>query len=220
MSSGTEDARRADLRRHAVRFLLIFFSVWIVRVVIYKYFDQRLESQLLKAGFSLLWKTAVWIGLPLFYLVRVEKQPAAAYLRLRPVSRNTASWCLAVLAVAAAWQSALWAFGMDTHFPGLRQVVLAVWGAGVCEEVLFRGYLLRRFNEFMGFVPAMVITSALFVGAHVPGWLIFMDYSLRDVASNGLYVFGISIVLSLLVRKSRSLYPSILFHSCADIIAM
>jgi membrane protease YdiL (CAAX protease family) len=72
----------------------------------------------------------------------------------------------------------------------------------------------------MAFVPAMVLTSLLFVGAHVPGWLIFMHYSLQHMLSSGAYIFVASIVFSVLVQKTGALYPSIVLHAINDIIAL
>jgi membrane protease YdiL (CAAX protease family) len=96
---------------------------------------------------------------------------------------------------------------------------MAIWAAGTCEELLFRGFLLNKFGEFMSFTQAMLATSLLFVFAHIPGWLIFTGYSPKDVLFNGLYVFFISLIFSIFVKVSNSLYPSIVFHSIADIIA-
>ena len=47
-----------------------------------------------------------------------------------------------------------------------------------------------------------------------------MDYSLQHMLSNGTYVFVASIVFSVLVRKTGSLYPSIVLHAINDIIAL
>ncbi len=206
-------------RRNILLFVFVFFAVWVIRAVIYRYVDQSIDSVWLAAASSLFWKTLIWIGFPAFYLLHVEQQPPLEYLKLSAVKRKTIYWCIAVSLAGIAWQSALWLFKFDTHFPDLRGIVLAIWGAGVCEEILFRGFLLRKFAEFMSFTSAMMLTSILFAGAHIPGWLIFMNYSWRDIVSNGVYVLVLSIILSLLVKKSGSLYPSIIFHAIADIIA-
>ena len=216
----TAESAQASLKRRALLFTVIFFAVWIVRAVIYRFVDQSIDSKLLSTIASLSWKTLVWVIFPVFYLVRVEKRDPIDYLRLRTAGRRTMLWCLGIVLFGIVWQLSLVLLKLDTHFPDLQATVLAIWGAGVCEEILFRGFLLRLFNEFMAFVPAMLVTSLLFVGAHVPGWLIFMDYSLQHMLSNGTYVFVASIVFSVLVRKTGSLYPSIVLHAINDIIAL
>ena len=40
---------------------------------------------------------------------------------------------------------------------------------GVFEEIPFRGFMLQKLQERLGFVPSVVISSILFVGAHVTG---------------------------------------------------
>ena len=216
----TARSDQAALKRRALLFTLVFFAVWIMRAVIYRFVDQSIDSKLLSAIATLSWKTLVWMAFPVFYLVRVEKRDPIDYLRLSNISRKIMLWCLGIVLFGIVWQLTLVFLKLDTHFPDLQATVLAIWGAGVCEEILFRGFLLLLFSEFMAFVPAMVTTSLLFVGAHVPGWLIFMDYSLQHVLSSGAYVFVASIVFSLLLRKTGSLYPSIVLHAINDLIAL
>src|SRR4051794_23741321 len=43
--------------------------------------------------------------------------------------------------------------------------------ACLAEEVLFRGFLLRKAWALMGFWPANVLTARLFAAIHWPGWL-------------------------------------------------
>jgi uncharacterized protein len=217
--SGIKQYNQSAAKRDTLLFVIAFFAMWIVRVFIYKYFDMGIESKLLAALSSLSWKTLVWIGFPVFFLVRVEKKNPLEYLKLSAVNRKTVYWCLIIILVGIVWQFALWLLKLDAQFPDLRGIVLAIWGAGVCEEILFRGFLLQKFSEFMPFIPSMIITSLLFVLVHIPGWLVFMNYSWQHAISDAVYVFGISIIFSLLVNNSGSLYPSIIFHSIADIIA-
>jgi membrane protease YdiL (CAAX protease family) len=220
MFTGIKESNQGKNKQNTFLFLVLFFAIWVVRVIIYKYIDLNIESKLLAAALSLFWKTLVWIGLPFFYLNKVEKKDPLEYFKLSIFNKRTAYWCLIIILIGAGWQITLFLYKPDVHFPDLQGIALAIWSAGVCEEILFRGFLLRKFSEFMSFIPAMTFTSLLFVAAHIPGWLIFMDYSWQEVILNGGYVFGISIILSLIMKESGSLYPSIIFHSIADIISL
>jgi len=202
-----------------VLFVLLFFVVWVIRAFIYKYVDQGIESPALATVSSVLWKTVVWIIFPVLYIVFVDKKNPLKYLKLSGNAKGAVIWSLVAIAVGIVWQFTLLVLKLDSSFTDLHGWFMAIWGAGTCEELLFRGFLLSKFGEFMSFTQAMLATSLLFVFAHIPGWLIFMGYSSRDVLFNGLYVFFISLIFSILVKVSNSLYPSIIFHSIADIIA-
>jgi hypothetical protein len=64
--SGTAESYQHAARRNALLFVIVFFAGCIVRVLIFKYVDQSIESKLLAAASSLLWKTLVWIWLACF----------------------------------------------------------------------------------------------------------------------------------------------------------
>jgi hypothetical protein len=202
-----------------VLFVLLFFVTWVIRVFIYKYVDLGIESLALATVSSVLWKTVVWIIFPVLYIVFVDKKNPLEYLKLSGNAKKAVIWSLVAIAVGIVWQFTLLVLKLDSTFTDLHGVFVAIWIAGTCEEVLFRGFLLSKFGEFMSFTKAMLATSLLFVFVHIPSWLIFMGYSPRDVLFNGLYVFFISLIFSMLVKVSNSLYPSIVFHSIADIIA-
>lgn len=202
-----------------VLFVLLFFVIWVIRAFIYKYVDQGIESPALATVSSVLWKTVVWVIFPVLYIVFVDKKNPLEYLKLSGSAKWAMIWSLVAIAVGIVWQFTLLVLKLDSTFTNLHGVFMAIWAAGTCEEVLFRGFLLSKFGEFMSFTKAMLATSLLFVFAHFPGWLIFVGHSPRDVLFNGLYVFFISLIFSMLVKVSNSLYPSIVFHSIADIIA-
>lgn len=197
-------------------FLVSFFVVWTARDLIYGYID--IEPKILATISSFLWKTIVWVVLPILYVVLIDKRKPLEYLKLRANARKTTIWSLVVIAIGIVWQLALLALELDDKAPDLREIYVSVWSAGVCEEILFRGFFLNKIGEFMSFTKAALITSLLFVLVHVPVWLV-RDYAFTKIVSDGLYVLLISLIFSVLVKKSNSLYPSIIFHSIADLIA-
>jgi membrane protease YdiL (CAAX protease family) len=83
---------------------------------------------------------------------------------------------------------------------------------GVFEEIPFRGFVLRKLQERFDFWTATVISSVLFVGAHVPGWL--MLGSLK--ANNVVYIFVFGVVMAIILKYSRSLWAPIVTHSLND----
>ena len=80
-------------------------------------------------------------------------------------------------------------------------VAIIVIGAPILEETIFRGFLLTSLsNTRLGFWGAAIISSAL--------WAMVHGYAASMAA--GLFVFGL--LLSLLVRRSGSIWISIIMH--------
>lgn len=78
--------------------------------------------------------------------------------------------------------------------------------AGVCEEILYRGYLIWYFVHWMDVIPAAALTSAIFgVGHSYQG--------LKGVLQTGLlggFLAGVYLV-------TGSIYPCILLHALMDL---
>lgn len=69
----------------------------------------------------------------------------------------------------------------------------------ICEEVLYRGYVMRSFEKSWGIAPAIIVSGLLFGLYHVQ-------------LSNLLPLATIGIILAYVTWVSRSLYPAILAH--------
>jgi len=83
---------------------------------------------------------------------------------------------------------------------------------GVFEEIPFRGFLLQKLQERFDFATSTIISSALFVGAHVPGWIMLGSLT----AHNLMRVFAFGAVMAIVLRYSRSLWAPIITHSLND----
>jgi hypothetical protein len=114
--------------------------------------------------------------------------------------------------------------GLLTHFAGVGKNIsqaditpktvgeLAMWVAlamtgGFCEELIFRGYLMRQFRAWTGSVVwAIVIRGILFGFAHG-----FYGLAMAVVMVHGC-------LLGLLAAWRKSLRPGILAHSFQDLL--
>lgn len=94
------------------------------------------------------------------------------------------------------------ASGFEYIFAFLALVVMAP----LAEELLFRGYLFGRLRSYISFIPATIITSALFGLVHGQ-WNVGID------------VFILSIALCYLREKTQSLWPAIFLHATKNGIA-
>ncbi len=71
------------------------------------------------------------------------------------------------------------------------------------EEIFFRGFLFQGFRQNYGWLPALLLSSALFAAAH-----------LDLVAFVPTFVLGC--VLAYVYHRSNSLWPGILFHAAIN----
>ena len=83
---------------------------------------------------------------------------------------------------------------------------------GFIEEVPYRGFMLRKFSERVGFWYSNLITSVLFVLIHLPGWLAL--HTFRAETAGSIFIFGI--VMAMALRYSKSLWAPIVAHSTND----
>jgi membrane protease YdiL (CAAX protease family) len=79
-------------------------------------------------------------------------------------------------------------------------------GAGVAEELLFRGYLQQRLVKRLGAVPGILLASLFFGAFHIyPGHMF--------------PTFFMGIVLGSLAYASRSVWPGVIAHTINNAIS-
>lgn len=100
--------------------------------------------------------------------------------------------------------------GVDSMVPRLgleyRLFVLVSISAGVCEEVLYRGYLLAYLNYYLGTAGAVILSSIFFGIAHV------YQGTSGIVRTSVLGAIG-----AVLLLVSGSLWLPIILHAAVDI---
>jgi membrane protease YdiL (CAAX protease family) len=122
----------------------------------------------------------------------------------------SAAAALGVMAAfGAVYFRALGAFGFPLHHPS-NAYVEAGWPRwapflfvavlpGIFEEIVFRGYVMARLEELLSPGETLVVQAALFSVLHL-GVAIFPSH------------FGIGLLLGVLRRRTRSLYPGMAVH--------
>lgn len=97
------------------------------------------------------------------------------------------------------------AMQLDTVAAGLAIAIVFKLGLGVGEELIFRGYILRRLLVgYRSQLPAVGISALVFVGAHVP-------QERHPVTMLNLLLLGV--VLTLAVLLTRTLWTAIGAHA-------
>jgi membrane protease YdiL (CAAX protease family) len=94
------------------------------------------------------------------------------------------------------------------HTPAERRLwPLAAVTAGICEEVLFRGFLLAFIAHFAGIVAAVAVSSVLFGVYH-------MYYGPKGILKTGV----LGLIFAAIALWSNSLIPVIVLHAAIDLI--
>ena len=197
-------------------YLALFYLAWTIVWVngVYPLANVAIGNATLAfALIDFVCRLAIWV-LPVFaYLRYIDNVNVVEYLHLKKQWRRGVIVGLTVSVV---------------NFMGtVARIGLPVWGGasitwnsvlgtfilvGVFEEIPFRGFVLQKLQERFGFVASMIISSMLFVGAHLPGWIRLGSLT----GSNIVFIFGFGAVMALIFRYSRSLWAPIIAHSLND----
>ena len=209
----TPDRSRAD-KIAFVLYLILFHGSWTTWVVFgYPHLRALGEHTLLYASINVLVRALLWV-LPVFaYLHCVNGVSAWSYLKLRT---NWRRGLLAALLFSALNFALLLAQHGLPYFRGeaitWNSVLSTSLLIGVVEEIPYRGFMLQKLNGWFSFTSATIISSLLFVGVHLPGWLLLHLFNIRVAV----FIFVFGVLMAILLRYSRSLWAPIVSHSLND----
>jgi CAAX protease family protein len=155
-----------------------------------------------------------------------DRSWSALGLGLGAMPRLGVGLALAAVAVLQLWAQSRTVLAKPKLLEAaMRQVVAAVpilprtrgerWGfraisltAGICEEVLYRGYVMWYVGVWLGPIPAVILSSITFGAAHL--------YLNRDHAVRA-SLFGL--VMAALVLVTGSLWSAIIVHAASDLFS-
>ena len=194
-----------------------FHLVWIAwPLVAYPRLTSLGERTFTYAMVNLTIRLLVWVAPVLLYLRFADGVDPLDYLKLRPLGQRAVA--MAAVLTGINLLGSIARFGLP--HPSMEAVTWnSVLGTsflvGFIEEIPYRGFLLQKFAERVGFWMAALITSALFVAVHLPGWLALHRFSRINAAT----IFVFSLVMSLAFKYSKSLWTPILTHSANDFLS-
>lgn len=198
-------------------YLLVFHATWTMWVLVgYPRLRTLGEDTLLYALINLTIRALVWV-LPVFiYLRYVDGVKPARYLKL------TEHWRRGLL-FALAFSSLNFLASLAQHgLPHFRAGAFT-WNSvlstslliGFVEEVPYRGFIFQKLNEWVSFPYASLISSALFLAIHLPGWLSLGLFRIQVA----IFVFVFGVLMTVLLHYARSLWAPIISHSLNDFFA-
>ena len=89
------------------------------------------------------------------------------------------------------------------------------------EEVYFRGFLLNKFWQTIGFWNANAASSALFALVRIPGWFALDRFATPlQVAVDVLGTFVFGLVFGWAMKKTGSLWPAYALHALNNLLVV
>ena len=154
------------------------------------------------------------------YIIYVNQCNPFTYLKLTTNIRKGLLWGLAgssILIVGLCCRHLLQGTPLHLNL-GVDWLNLGVL-VGFFEEIPFRGLVFQKLNEYMGFWPASLLGSFLFVCLHIPYW-ISLDKPLSSFPYNSLYIFVFALLMCFVLKRSGSLWGCIILHGVNDLVSL
>ena len=196
----------------------VFHLAWIAwPFVVYPRLIALGERTLLYALLNIMIRILVWVVPVFLYLRHVDHVEPLAYLKLTDGFRRAVA--VAAIVTALNFLGYMARFGLP-HPSAAHLTWNSLLGTsflvGFIEEIPYRGFMLQKFTDLLGFPWAGLLTSVLFLVVHLPGWLALRVFAWDTAA----FVFVFAVLMALLVRYSKSLWASILTHSANDCLSV
>ena len=91
--------------------------------------------------------------------------------------------------------------------------------ATLVEEIFFRGFLLNKFWQTMGFRRANLASSSLFALVHFPGWFA-LGQPMPLIATDTLGLLVIGTVLGWAMTRTDSLWTAYTLHALNNLLVV
>jgi membrane protease YdiL (CAAX protease family) len=194
-----------------------FHLVWAAwPIFVYPKLQAIGDATLAYAVINLSIRLAVWVVPVWLYLRWVDGVEPLVYLKLTPgIGRGVA---IGLALTALNLLGSMLRFG-PPHLAFDRVTWNSVLGTsfliGFFEEIPYRGFMLQKFADRVGYWWANAITSILFLGVHLPGWIAL--HTLRADTAATILIFGV--VMAIVFRYANSLWAPIVAHSGNDFLS-
>lgn len=216
-SSSQEKVKTRRFFSPFITYLLLFYALWIGWVyLVYPPMQALGPATLAYALANIATRLLLWV-IPVFlYLRYIDHVNPIAYLKLN------CYWKRGILLGLAL--SLLNFLGMLLRFglphPALQYVTWnSILGTsilvGFFEEIPFRGFILQKLQEKYPFWISNLLSSLLFLGIHLPGWIMLHALTWSNVIS----IFVLGVVFAVIFYFSKTLWSSIITHSLNDFLS-
>lgn len=200
-----------------IAYLIIFNAAWAGWVyLVYPRMKALGEATLVYALVNIGIRLLIWV-LPVFlYLRFVDRAEPIEYLKLKRYWKRGVVIGLALTGINFVLSMAR--FGIphpNIHSLSWNSIFGTSLLIGLVEEIPYRGFIFQKLQERLGFWIANLISSILFLGIHLPGWISLQ--MLRAGTVVFVLIFGVLMVI--VFRCSKSLWSVIVTHSLNDFLS-
>jgi membrane protease YdiL (CAAX protease family) len=200
-----------------IAYLILFYGFWIGWVyLIYPRMQELGTATLAYALVNLVTRLLLWVVPVFLYLHYIDHVNPVEYLKLNQYWKRGV--VIGLVLSLLNFLGTLLRFG-PPH-PSMQYVTWnSVLGTsiliGFIEEVPFRGFILQKLQKKFPFWIANLLSSLLFIGIHLPGWILLHMLTWSNVIP--VFVFGG--ILAIIFYYSKTLWSSIITHSLNDFLS-
>src|SRR5699024_10439475 len=200
-------------------YFIVFYALWSIKELwLIQYLN--LMNPIFAAMVTAILKITIWI-IPVFLLiVTLERKDPISYLGLKSNLKKGLKWAMWIT-FAMVLYFTISGIAMDLKFSlnlGWDFWLNTFIFVGLTEEIVFRGYILRKLMVGWEFWQANTIASLLFVSIHFPIWIYNGLFELPYIMVAIVQVFIISISFGFIYKKTGSLWSVIIIHSMYDLL--
>jgi membrane protease YdiL (CAAX protease family) len=167
-----------------------------------------------------------WV-IPIFlFIIFVLRKNPLDYLKLRREVKRGIFWGIIISIIHIFLYCSLrylWNHQLTVNFDlSLKRYWDEILTVGFVEEVMFRGLVLQNLNSVFSFKTSNIVSAALFVLAHLPYWYFGNQFSLPilNIVYDFFFLFAFGLFWGFLVKKTNSLWPSMIHHSVNNALAI
>lgn len=220
----TASCPRSRIAVRTVALVVAVYAAWIGAHLTKGSLDDHVAWIRTSGGGFAYWtamKLLLWI-VPSVWLIRVSGRKIRDVIGLSHLCRAivwgvSVGLTLALITTAgkALQHQPLFNRSLDWGF------VTAVVIAPLFEEFMFRGAVLGALLQRYRFTAANVLTAALFLGLHLPGWYFQgrLWEHLTSLSGGAVAIFTIGLLFGLATHKGKSLVAGILAHSLNNLFS-
>lgn len=201
----------------AVGFAVCLYVVWIGAWLLERWLEAHVDwmaTSGARSGYWLIMKLVLWV-VPAIVLMTLTGRNLRDMMGLGR-ARSILLWgggvglVLGVIAVVMKTLGHQPLFSSSIGWPLFSGVLIAP----IVEEITFRGAILGGIETRFRFWAANVVTAALFLGVHLPGWYFQgrLAANLTDPVGGALSIFLLGMVFGYVVHRSKSVAAGTLTH--------
>jgi uncharacterized protein len=221
--------RPEGTRREAIGlilYLVAFFVVWGIRATVLFPIDKAIHSDVQRQAYAQTIRILIWV-LPVFgYLRFIDHVDPLNDLKLNTtIGRGqlvpNIALVVTYLALGMLFNALISGRKAAVDYPSSPaqwlKLLVFVPIAPIAEEIVFRGFILRKLGRLYPFWTANLITSLLFTAIHWPNWVFVNGVHPKLILMSAtICVFGY--FLGYLVKTTDSLWPAILTHTVNNLL--